>query len=182
MLPGGISEFDPTQTDKTTIAPDASEAPCCPCCHPCWRRGVLAATFCQPVNHFVPQEELINPATPAVQRSLIASGYCRVAPHSWISSRRFRFNPAANVAVSVRSLKAQEAPEMDGIEFAVMLLLGNAVSMYLVAGPWPVLTCCPLRAANGCRAWGISCGARQPTGDDTRRRFAFCRWQTCGNG
>lgn len=123
-LPGGISELDPTQTDKTTIAPDASEAPSLSVLSSMLAPRMLAATFLPAGNHFVPQEELINLATPAVQRSLIASGYCRGGAAQLDQFEALRFNPAANVAVSQSALKAQR-PKWMALNLPVMLLLGE---------------------------------------------------------
>lgn len=124
-LPGSAPGFDSALHEKTTTAPDASEPPSLAVLSSLLAPRMVAATLLPAGNRFVPQEELINLATPALQRNLISSGYCRGAAEQLDGFRALRFNPAANVSVSLSAAKAARPSLGDSLKAPVLLMLGE---------------------------------------------------------
>ncbi|MBB2486104.1 alpha/beta hydrolase [Mitsuaria sp. WAJ17] len=124
-LPGSTPGLDPALNEKTTRAPDASEAPSLAVLSSMLAPRMLVGTLLPAGNLFVPQEELINLASPAVQRNLISSGYCRGSADQLDRFQPLRFNPAANMAVGRSATKAQQPTLREALKAPVLLMLGE---------------------------------------------------------
>ncbi len=124
-LPGSAPSLDPALNEKTTTAPDASEAPSLAVLSSMMAPRMLAAMLLPAGNPFVPQEELINLASPAVQRNLISGGYCRGSADQLERFQPLRFNPAANRAVGQSAARGERPMLLASLKSPVLLMLGE---------------------------------------------------------
>ncbi|WP_036168686.1 alpha/beta hydrolase [Massilia sp. 9096] len=123
-LPGSTESTAKSMSEKTTLAPDASETPSRAVIAKVAAPRALLANFLPRENRFVKQEELINLYTADVQRLLIAPGFCKGDTTLLNSFKAEPFNLKANVAIN-RDALAAPTPDLRKMKAPVMLLLGE---------------------------------------------------------
>lgn len=123
-IPGSEFSSNALMSEKTTLAPDATQAPSAATAMKLMAPRALLAAFLPSGNSLASQEEIINHYTSDVQRVLVSNAFCKGDTVLLETFHATRFNLIANAGIS-RDARGATTPDLHSMVAPVLMLLGE---------------------------------------------------------